>query len=106
VRRISPPPPSSPQPRNQNKVRSHRHVPRADGENASFTSSSRIETIVAQVVEKAAEYARRYDESAYTDGKQAKYRVADMNNTVVIAGGNEALLEYEEDDEPEYKVCP
>lgn len=62
MRPITPPPESPPQHRNPNKARGNRHISRSDGENLSFASSSRIETTVAQVVEKAAEYARRYEE--------------------------------------------
>lgn len=65
VRPITPPPESPPQHRNPNKARGNRHISRSDGENSSVTSSSRIETTVAQVVEEAAEYARRYDEVTY-----------------------------------------
>lgn len=65
VRPITPPPESPPQHRNPNKARSNRHTSRSDGDNSSVTSSSRIETTVAQVVEEAAEYARRFDEVNY-----------------------------------------
>uniref|UniRef100_A0A0R3RFM0 One cut domain family member n=1 Tax=Elaeophora elaphi TaxID=1147741 RepID=A0A0R3RFM0_9BILA len=102
VRPITPPPESPPQHRNPNKARGNRHTSRSDGENSSVTSSSRIETTVAQVVEEAAEYARRYDESTYSDEKNLKFRIGEIDNNVGIEDSN-SRIDYE-DREPEYKM--
>ncbi|CAG9537657.1 unnamed protein product [Cercopithifilaria johnstoni] len=102
VRPITPPPESPPQHRNPNKARGNRHTSRSDGENSSVTSSSRIETTVAQVVEEAAEYARRYDEGTYSDEKNLKFRIGEMDNSVGM-GDNNSRIDYE-DQAPEYKM--
>ncbi|KAM3719241.1 Homeobox protein [Dirofilaria immitis] len=102
VRPITPPPESPPQHRNPNKVRGNRHISRNDAENSSITSSSRIETTVAQVVEEAAEYARRYDESTYSDEKNLKFRIGEIDSGVGIEDSN-SRIDYE-DQPPEYKM--
>ncbi|VDK71434.1 unnamed protein product [Litomosoides sigmodontis] len=102
VRPITPPPESPPQHRNPNKARGNRHVSRSDGENSSVTSSSRIETTVAQVVEEAAEYARRYDEGTYSDEKNLKFRIGEIDNSVGIEDNN-SRIDYD-DQAPEYKM--
>ncbi|EFO19780.1 hypothetical protein LOAG_08712 [Loa loa] len=102
VRPITPPPESPPQHRNPNKARGNRHISRSDGENSSVTSSSRIETTVAQVVEEAAEYARRYDEGTYSDEKNLKFRIGEIDNSTGIEDSN-SRIDYE-DQAPEYKM--
>uniref|UniRef100_A0A8R1TJC6 One cut domain family member n=1 Tax=Onchocerca volvulus TaxID=6282 RepID=A0A8R1TJC6_ONCVO len=102
VRPITPPPESPPQHRNPNKARGNRHISRNDGENSSVTSSSRIETTVAQVVEEAAEYARRYDEGTYSDEKNLKFRIGEIDSGVGIEDNN-SRIDYE-DQAPEYKM--
>ncbi|VDN05275.1 unnamed protein product [Thelazia callipaeda] len=102
VRPITPPPESPPPNRCSSKARVNRHISHSIPDNTSVSTSSRIETTVAQVVEEAAEYARRFDEGVFCDEKNLKFRIGEMNNGISLGNSN-SRIDYD-DQAPEYKM--